>query len=259
VRALLPCPVADVDVHAVYAEGWVETGGVRFNMLASIDGAASALGLSAGLQTPGDNRVFAALRDLADVVVAGSGTVLAEGYGPITLSAARTEVRRRFGLADSLPTAVLTRTLRLDPDAPLFDGSAEPRTLVLTCAAADAQRRAALARRCDVVICGDETVEPALLRAALRERGLRRTLCEGGPTVLGSFAAAAALDELCVSVTPLLAGPGAPRIVAGQPWTGLPRPAELVGLLEEDGALFLRLRMAAGPATAVGAPDTMGR
>jgi riboflavin biosynthesis pyrimidine reductase len=85
-------------------------------------------------------------------------------------------------------------------------------------------------------------VEPARVRAALAERGLRRVLSEGGPTVLAAFAAAGELDELCLSLTPLLAGPVAPRILSGPAWTGGTLPLALTGLLEEDGALFLRYR-----------------
>lgn len=243
-RALLPEPVRDVDVHAHYAQGWVDGGGIRFNMVASADGAASAAGLSAGLQTPGDNRVFAALRDLADVILAGSGTVVAEGYGPVRDVAARRGVRARFGLAPLAPIAVLSRSLAVDPAQPLFAGAASARTLVLTCVAADPQRRAALERTCEVVDCGETTVEPALVRGALQQRGYRRILGEGGPTVLSSFAAAGELDELCLSLTPLLAGPAAPRILAGPPWAGAPLPLVLTGILEEDGALFLRYRAA---------------
>jgi riboflavin biosynthesis pyrimidine reductase len=241
-RALVPEPIEDVDVHAHYADGWVEHGGIRFDMLTSADGAASASGLSAGLQTPGDNQVFAALRDLADVIVAGARTVLAEGYRPVREVPARRAVRLGFGLAAVPPVAVLSRSLQLDPALPLFDGSATERTLVLTCAAADSARRAALVRTCEIVDCGDETVEPALVRAALADRGLRRVLGEGGPTVLGAFAAAGQVDELCLSMTPLLAGPVAPRIVSGSPWPGPPLPLVLNGMLEEDGALFLRYR-----------------
>jgi riboflavin biosynthesis pyrimidine reductase len=241
-RALLPNPVEDVDVHEHYADGWIEQGGIRFDMLASADGAAAAAGLSAGLQTPGDNRVFAALRDLADVIVAGSRTVLAEGYRPIREVPGRRAVRARYGLAAVPPLAVLSRSLQLDPALPMFDGSATARTLVLTCAAADPARRAALSRTCEVIDCGEQTVEPALARAALHERGLRRILAEGGPTVLSAFAAAGQLDELCLSLTPLLAGPGAPRILAGPAWPGAPLPLMMSGLLEEDGALFVRYR-----------------
>jgi riboflavin biosynthesis pyrimidine reductase len=241
-RALLPEPVDGVDVHSHYAAGWTDAGGVRFDMVASVDGSVSASGLSAGLQTPGDHRVFAALRDLADVIVAGSGTVLAEGYRPVTDRPERRAVRSRFGLPPVPPIAVLSRSLRLDPALPLFDGSATARTLVLTCTGADPASRAELARTCEVIDCGERTVEPALVRSALTERGLRRILGEGGPTVLAAFAAAGELDELCLSLSPLLAGPGAARIVAGPQWTGAPRGLRLAGLLEEDGALFLRYR-----------------
>ena len=73
----------EVDLHEWYASDWLDGGGVRVNFVASVDGAAHAAGFSRGLQTPGDNRIFAALRDLADVVVAGAGTTRAEGYRPV--------------------------------------------------------------------------------------------------------------------------------------------------------------------------------
>src|SRR2546423_4104777 len=67
-RALLPEPRPDVDLHQHYARHWLDRGGVRANFISSVDGAVSVAGLSRGLQTPGDNWVFAVLRDLADVV-----------------------------------------------------------------------------------------------------------------------------------------------------------------------------------------------
>src|SRR3954452_21440971 len=136
-RVLLPSTGDEVDGHAFYAADWVETGGLRVNFIASADGAASAAGKSAGLQTPGDNLIFAALRDLADVVVAGAGTVMTEGYRAITVPEPRRSIRRAYGLRDALPTAVVSRTLRLDPSASLFvDARDDNRTIVLTCEAA---------------------------------------------------------------------------------------------------------------------------
>src|SRR5919201_6126548 len=123
-RALLPTRNDDVDVHAFYSSDWLDAGGLRVNFVSSADGAAQAEGKSAGLQTPGDNRVFAALRDLADVVVAGAGTVTIEGYRAITVSDERAEIRRSYGLADVLPTAVISRSLRLNPDSALFRDAA---------------------------------------------------------------------------------------------------------------------------------------
>lgn len=244
VRALLPSPgpahsAADVDLLAHYAADWLDAGGIRANMIASVDGAAAAGGLSGGLQTPGDNRVYAALRELADVVLVGAGTARAEGYGPIRPSPAQLARRRESGLCPDPPVAVLSRSLRLDPDMPLFAGN---RPIVITCAAADPAARAALADRATVLVCGEDEIDYAEVRRRLAERALTRVLCEGGPTVLAQVVAAGELDELCLTLAPALIGPGEPRIVAGPPWPSGPVPLRLVGLLEEDGALFLRLR-----------------
>lgn len=244
-RVLLPSPADDVDLHAFYAAGWLPRGGLRVNFVSSVDGGAAAGGRSAGLQTRGDNRIFSTLRDLADVVLAGAGTAVVEGYRPITVPPRRAAIRREHGLLAVLPTAVISRTLRLDPAAPLFDGTGAARTIVLTCAAAPPDRRAALARTVDLAVCGEDTVEPALVRRALEERGLNRILSEGGPTAFADLARATVVDELCLSLSPLLVGPGPTRIAAGPAWSG-PLGLTLTGLLEEDGALFLRYAVAAG-------------
>ena len=66
-------------------------------------------------------------------------------------------------------------------------------------------------------------------------------LAEGGPGVAAQLAGADLLDELCLTVSPVLAGGDAKRILDG----GLLRPpARLVlhQVLESDGYLFLRYR-----------------
>ncbi len=242
-RALLPEPADSIDIHDAYAPDWLYAGGLRVNFIASVDGAVSVAGRSRGLQTDGDNRVFAALRDLADVVLVGSGTAVTEGYKAVQLSADRQRIRRRFGLAPELPVAVVSRSLRLDPASPLF----APGTLVLTCTAADPDRRARLAEVAEVIDCGDEEVDLNRSRDALQERGHRRILCEGGPTLFSTAVAARAVDELCLTVSPLLAGPGPGRIIAGLAWPEPPGPLRLTALLEEDGALFGRYALADPP------------
>lgn len=244
-RALLPGPLDDVDIHAYYAAGWLDRGGLRVNFVSSVDGAVSAEGRSRGLQTPGDNKVFGALRDLADVVLVGAGTAVAEGYGPHAPSGPRKATRRSHGLREVAPVAVLSRSLRLDPQDALFtEASPGARTIVLTCSAADPEQRRLLKQVAEVIDCGDESVEPSLARAALEDRGLTRILCEGGPSVFTEFAAGGAVDELCLSVSPLLVGPGPGRLTSGDGWSE-PLSMSLVGLLEDDGALFCRYRIAA--------------
>jgi riboflavin biosynthesis pyrimidine reductase len=82
-------------------------------------------------------------------------------------------------------------------------------------------------------------VDLSSARSQLEARGLRRILSEGGPNLLTSLLATSVADELCLTVAPLLAGPGAARIVAGLPLPE-PRRGRIVSLLEEDDALFYR-------------------
>lgn len=241
-RALLPEARPEIDLHQHYARHWLDRGGIRANFVSSVDGAVEVAGLSRGLQTPGDNRVFGVLRDLADVILVGAGTARLEGYAVVALSARRRAIRERFGLTPGLPTAIVSRSLQVDPASALF-AEGGPRTIVLTCGAADPAMRAQLESRADVAICGANTVDLGAARAALADRGLTRVLCEGGPTLFADLAAAGQVDELCLTVSPLLAGPGAGRITSGASWpldqvgrSGL----SLDGLLEEDGALFCR-------------------
>ena len=237
-RALLPEPgSSEIDLHEHYAAQWVDTGGIRANMLASLDGGAVADGLSGGLQTPGDNRVFATLRDLADVVLVGWATAAAENYGPARPDSA---ARHRWGLRAELPIALVTRSLRIDTSTRLFVGN---RPIVVTCARSSPARRAELEQHADVLVCGIETIDYGAARRVLAERGLTRVLCEGGPTQLARVLGTGELDELCLSLSPLAVGPGAGRIVAGDAWVSEGSAARrlwLRGLLEEDGALFLR-------------------
>jgi riboflavin biosynthesis pyrimidine reductase len=211
---------------------------VRVGFVASADGAAELDGHSEGLSGPADKRVFRLLRGLADVVLVGAGTARREDYGPVRLAAEVRDRRRSEGQAPLPPLAVVTARLELDLDGPVFTEAAA-RTVVVTTESADPGRRAAAARVADVVIAGDDrvSVEPAL--AALAQRGLGRVLCEGGPTLVGDLVAADRLDELCLTVAPLLAGGGPTgRVSAGAP--SVPRGLRLAHVLEEGGNLFLR-------------------
>lgn len=211
---------------------------VRLNFVTSPDGAATVAGLSAGLQTPGDNRLFALLRDLADVVLVGAGTIRDEGYGALRPGAGRRERRRALGRAEVPVLGVVSGRLDLDPGAEMF-AKAPVRPVVVTHGNAERGRREALAEVADVVVAGADQVDLPAAMAALADRGLRRILCEGGPALFGSLLAAGSVDELCLTVTPRLVGEGPRRIVAGPPIPA-PVPVHLAGLLEEDGALFCR-------------------
>jgi riboflavin biosynthesis pyrimidine reductase len=82
-------------------------------------------------------------------------------------------------------------------------------------------------------------VDFALAADRLAERGLGRILCEGGPHLLSRLAAAGRLDELCLTISPLLAGGDAQRVLNGPDLTG-GLPLILHTLLTEDSFLFAR-------------------
>lgn len=210
---------------------------LRANMVMSADGAATLDDRSGGLSSKADRRLFALLRGLADVILAGAGTARAEGYKPVRPREVWDGLRA--GRGPTPPIAIVSRALDLDPDAPLFtEAPAWARTIVITCAASPASRRKALARHADVVVAGHTVVDLKEAVAALHERGLGRVLCEGGPHLLAKLAEAGLLDELDLTISPLLTGPGASRITAGTRFP--PRHLRLAHILEDEGALFCR-------------------
>ncbi|HWM58031.1 MAG TPA: pyrimidine reductase family protein [Pseudonocardia sp.] len=206
---------------------------VRVNFVSSADGAVTVDGRSGGLGTDADRRVFGLLRQLADVVLVGAGTVRTENY--------RGARRPTRGRDTPPPIAVVTGSAELDPTSRLFTDTAVP-PIVLTLDSAPPQRRERLAAAgADVVAL--ERLTPDLLLRELAARGLHRVLCEGGPALHGALIAADAVDELCLTLSPLLAGGSSGRIAHG-PADSPPRPLALVGALQADGALLLHYRRA---------------
>jgi riboflavin biosynthesis pyrimidine reductase len=225
-RQLLPFPRDPVDPAEVYGDlpPAGERPAVRLNMIASIDGATAVAGLSGGLGGPADHALFAVLRAQADVVLVAAGTVRAEHYGP-----------------SKVPVAVISRSCRLDWDSPFFTAAIAP-PVVITVAEAPALARKKAADLAEVIIAGEQDVDLAAALGALSERGYAQVLAEGGPTLNGQLAAAGLLDELCLTLSPLLAGGEAKRILAGPAVVAGPG-WRLRSLCEQDGFLFLRYRL----------------
>ena len=246
-RRLLPEPAGEVDdaeLERLYdypqslAAPWVQV-----NFVSSTDGSASVQGRSDGLSSPADKKIFALARDLADVILVGAGTAQIEGYRGVKRTEVRAERRARLGRAELPPIAVVTRRCSIGPDSVLItDTVIAP--IVLTCAAAPEDRRAALrSAGADVVVVGDTTVDLAHAISALAERGLTRINCEGGPQLFGELIATDLVDQLCLTVTPLLVGGDASRIAHGQ-LPPAPQHRELASVLTEDDFLMLRYRRA---------------
>lgn len=240
VRQLLPDP-GPVDPAAAHAAAdrpappdrpWL-----LVNMIASIDGATAVDGVSGGLGGPGDKTVFSAIRAIADVILVAAGTARAEAYGPPRTGVDRRAERVARGQAPYPRIALVTRSLDLDPISSLFTEAPEA-PLIYTTTSAPGDRRAALEPVAELVEAGTDEVDLAAVLADLGARGARVVLAEGGPGLNGQLAAAGLVDELDVTISPLLVGGASARLAHGP--GGAPTALALAHLWEDDGLLFAR-------------------
>jgi riboflavin biosynthesis pyrimidine reductase len=264
-RSLFPEASERVNLVEMYSRGLQVPKGrplVRVNMISTLDGATSFAGRSGGLGGPGDKLLFSVLRLLADVILVGAGTARAEHYGPAKLPAEVQQMRERRGQSPLPPIAVVTQSLNLDWEAPLFRGG-DPRPVVIAPGNSSGPALGTASRVADVLTTGVDAVDLGSAVMALAERGMNHILCEGGPKLNRSLAAARLVDELCLTLSPKLAGGVGGELLggwlgsgghwmarqeaAGERWLRDPPFARLLALdlvhvLEEDSFLFLRLR-----------------
>lgn len=211
---------------------------VLCNMIATVDGAIAVEGRSGALGGTADREVFHTLRALADVILVGAGTVRAERYGPPRGGPDERARRIEEGSWPEARIAIVSGRLELDLDARLFHDPSS-RTIVVTHATADPTRMAAAAEVAEVVVAGDDRVDAVQALAALGEGGARVVCCEGGPLLNRALLGAELVDELCLTLAPLLSGAGGDHLVSGP---ALPEPArfDLAHALVDDDFLFLR-------------------
>lgn len=234
----------DADRPAPEGRPWV-----TLSMVSSVDGAAATAGTSGGIGGAGDHEAFMALRALADVVLVASGTVRAERYRRPSSRPHVRDARRSRGQPDSARLAVVSGSLGLDLRLPLFvDAPADPdrRPLVLHPPGSPTEPRAALAEVAVLVEVAagrdDRCASPDAVLSELYARGAKLALAEGGPRFNGQLLAADVVDELCVTIDPVVVGgsEAESRIVVGGDRHD-PRAFRTVQVLEADGVLLLRL------------------
>jgi 5-amino-6-(5-phosphoribosylamino)uracil reductase len=205
------------------------------NFVESVDGRATVDGRSAPLSDAGDRAMFHTLREKVDAVIAGTGTLRVERYGPLIRDPEARQRRVENGLDPAPLACVVTRSGDVPTDIPLF-ADEQSRIAVFTAAPAPA-----LPEHVEVVEL--DPAEPTLTTALRRLRtqhGVRRLLCEGGPTLFAALLQEGLIDELFVTIAPKLAGGGrGPTITSG---AALAEPAELRihWLLEREESLFAR-------------------
>lgn len=213
---------------------------VLANFVATIDGSIAVDGRVGSLSSPLDKQVFRLLRAVADVVLVGAGTVRAERYGPVRLDDVSREVREgRVPPA----VAVVSRSLDLDWSWPLFTDPDVP-TIVITARDADPRRLEAATAHSDVIVAGAADIDLADALGQLRARGHETITCEGGPTLLRDLLAGGHLDELCLTIAPLVGGDPMRMVADG----AAPRQhrLDLVHVLRGGDELFLRYLVTGG-------------
>lgn len=206
---------------------------VRANMVASLDGGTTLDGTSGGLGSPVDQRLIGIQRDLADVVLVGAGTVISEGY-PGTKSYPRRLARRERWGRSGLPRWVIVASRPLPAGLKAVVESEVP-PLVLS--PDDVEHPAGV----ELIRTGAD-LDLASGLAQLAERGVRRVLCEGGPTLLGRLESRALLDEISLTISPTLLGAGDPVPLLGGMELRDPSRWALVSLFADGGHLFPRYR-----------------
>lgn len=242
--------IDELDLHARARAGARERGGrayVALNMISTADGRATLSGRSGAIGDDADKHLFLGLRTLVDGVMAGAGTVRAEGYHRLIRDPAARERRRERGLSPEPLACIVSGRLALDGSVPLL-ADPEARVAIVT------SSQASLPDGCRAQI---EYVRAARegqldLLAAMRELRTRfdvtTLLCEGGPHLNANLLAAGLVDELFLSLAPTLAGGDAGlgseslRIVSGVDLEP-PVAMELLSSHEYESHLFLRYKI----------------
>ena len=203
---------AERRLRALYDEGTGSGGWLRANFVSTVDGGAWGPDhLSGSINDDADWRAFRVLRAAADVVLVGAGTARHEGYTALDRPRGLPAVSDR-----PLELALVSRSGRVPQQ--LADGDRPPLVLTGEAGARTASRMLPADRVLTVTSAHDtDEVDLRAALAALADRGLRRVLCEGGPTLLAALLADDLVDELCVTTSPCLVGPGPSRIVAASP------------------------------------------
>jgi riboflavin biosynthesis pyrimidine reductase len=177
--------------------------------VAAVDPAAPGQGglISGGL--PAVRFLMGLLRAFADVVLVGAGTLRAEAnhvwsagrvYPPAADAYQR--LREYLLLPPALPLAVLTASGAVNPALPALAGG-----LILTTAAGAARLSGSAPAGVRVIACSDgDAVPVGAAVAALRARGHRSILSEGGPHLLGQLLRDGLVGELFLTLSPVLAG-----------------------------------------------------
>lgn len=217
---------------------------VRSNFVTSLDGSIQgADGQSGSINSESDHRVFALHRAHTDAILVGAQTVRAEGYHAVDLEPWQRELRTAEGLNDFPLLAIVTRSLDLDPGIATNGVLPVGDVMILTTTGKTAEELAPFAEAgIDVVELGPDGVDLGAAIQHLVAAGYPRILCEGGARLHRDLLAADLLDEMSLTLAPVVVGGNGHRTTVGDPLTEQPVFTLSSALHAQDGALFLTYR-----------------
>jgi riboflavin biosynthesis pyrimidine reductase len=216
----------------------------------SIDGRGAIDGASGGLGNDTDATIFNTLRALSDAVFVGTGTIVAENYGPVEIPADLQKVRHDLGRQDHVVMATLSRSLDLDVDSDFFSDAHSNSPIIFTPnenSFEDEEEAATHVAKIKKMESAGATVvklaepTPAAALTWLKDNGYRDIVVEGGPTMYRAAIESGSVDELFVTLSPTWVGHGPLTFGDAEPdETSDPQRFKLRDMLRSDSHIFLR-------------------
>ncbi len=227
-------PVDILDVLFSEARRHPDRPWVMLNMVESIDGATAVDGGASALNDRDDRDLFLALRSVANVVMNGAETVRSENLGPLWMSDEMARRRSEAGMAPIPEMVILTRSLDLDPGHRIFSRP-EQRPTVITGIDVEPSRLESVGAVAKVIQI--DPLDGNGIVSVLAEHDV--LLCEGGPTINTQLIRDGVVDEVNLTVAPMLALGDSKRVASGPPLDS-PAKMRLDRKLMGEQSLFLR-------------------
>ncbi len=250
---IFPTPEKDIDpanLYEIQQLNFIKEKGrswVVLNMICSLDGSATCAGLSGKLGGAGDKLIFNSLRAGADFILAAANTVRQEKYSLPDTTEEVAARRLSRGQAARARLVIISASLSFPEDAGFLKQSAssqegassqEDMPIIYTTTDAPAKLKDALRPNAEIREAGEKSVNLSQVISQLGEQG-NMILVEGGPSLNGQLAELNLIDEICLTLSPLIVTGMGTRIFKS-PEEFL-RPMELSSVLvDEQGTLFLR-------------------